>query len=115
MQGDRRGIRYVQALHVPGRGDAAERVAALPRQMAETLSFCPKHERKRQAEFGLNQRLRRFFCEAEPPIAGLAKLVKRLGEVAGKDNRHDLERAACGFGERPGERRAVPRRHHEAR
>ena len=51
---------------------------------------------------------------AEDGHAALAEFSQGLGEILDEHDRHDVERAARGFGERAQEGRAVPLGHHQS-
>lgn len=115
MKRHRRSIGDIQAAKRPIRRDAAEMVAMLPGETAETIFLRPKHQGK-AARGGGPKALHRFrpaAIKADALIPKLAKLDHGLRQIAHLNDRYMFQPAAGSFGERAGKRRAVPLLHDE--
>ena len=83
------------------------------RQAPQAAVFGAENERQRPFEPRRLQRRRRFRIEADAPIAEIAELAHRSREVGHRADRHVLEAAGGGLGERAGEFGRVPLGRHQ--
>jgi hypothetical protein len=110
---DRSSIRDIKAGEMLGRRYVAEPVASIPRQLTQSFALRAKDKGERKRQFGSFKRFGAFLGEPHPQEAGVAKSAQGLSQVADQNHRDDVEAAACCFGQRACQRRAMPLWHHD--
>src|SRR5262249_19891496 len=89
MQAAPNGLWDVEACQRAFRRDAAEAVAMLSRQLAQSFAFGAEHEREGSGQWRVLKGLACFVGKAYPQIAALADLGETLGEILDEDHRHN--------------------------
>src|SRR5215472_8551318 len=99
---DRRGIGDVEG-RLPGAGrQPREEIAALAYETAHPAALRAEHECDAVPELQLRQGWRRGRVETADPEPFSLEPIEPAGEVDDAHERHQLERARGGFGERAG-------------
>ena len=115
MERNRRGVGNIQACERASGRNAAKPIASLSRQLAETFSLRAEHEGERKGQGSGSPAPRLPPRPSQRARTRVRRARQGLRQVSNQDHRHDVESAARGLGQGPGQWRAVPRRQHECR